>query len=190
VPSLATASLDAAERRALQRFVGLLRKRFTDDLDAVWLYGPRVRGEPPQDESELQLLVSLRHSSRSDRVTALELLWQAALAERATEATTRSGSPIEPRPSAGARSTTFSRARSSPTGSLSSPARGRAPELARRARARRLPSPEPRSGSAGQGAAGRAFPGRISAGLARVSAAAVLVEVDADDAHRQGGFHG
>jgi hypothetical protein len=38
VPSLATASLDAAERRALERFVGLLRKRFGEDLDAVWLY--------------------------------------------------------------------------------------------------------------------------------------------------------
>jgi hypothetical protein len=85
VPSLATASLDAAERRALQGFVGLLQERFADDLDAVWLYGPRVRGEPPQDESELQLLVLLRRSSRSDRVTALELLWQAALAERAAE---------------------------------------------------------------------------------------------------------
>jgi hypothetical protein len=85
VPSLATASLDAAERRALQRLVGLLRRRFAEELDAVWLYGPRVRGEAPQDESELQLLALLRHSSRGDRVTALELLWQAALAERATE---------------------------------------------------------------------------------------------------------
>jgi hypothetical protein len=85
VPSLATASLDAAERRALQRFVGLLRERFAEDLDAVWLYGPRVRGAPPQEEPELQLLVLLRRSSRSDRVTALELLWQAALAERAGE---------------------------------------------------------------------------------------------------------
>jgi hypothetical protein len=44
VPSLATASLDAAERRALQPFVGLLRDRFAEDLDAVWLYGPRARG--------------------------------------------------------------------------------------------------------------------------------------------------
>lgn len=83
--SLPTASLDAVERRALERFVGLLRNRFADDLDAVWLCGSRVRGERPQDESELQLLVLLRRSSRSDRVTALELLWQAALAERATE---------------------------------------------------------------------------------------------------------
>ena len=83
--SLATASIDAAERRALERFVGLLRKRFAEDLDAVWLYGPRVRGEPLQDESELQLLVLLRHSSRGDRVTALELLWQAALVEGASE---------------------------------------------------------------------------------------------------------
>jgi hypothetical protein len=85
VPSLATACLDAAERRALERFVGLLRTRFAEDLDAVWLYGPRVSGEPLQDESELKLMVLLRQSSRSDRVTALELLWQAALAERATE---------------------------------------------------------------------------------------------------------
>jgi hypothetical protein len=85
VPSLATASLDAAERRALQRFVGLLRDRFAEDLDAVWLYGPRARGERPHDESELHLLVLLRDSSRSDRVTALKLLWQAATAERATE---------------------------------------------------------------------------------------------------------
>jgi hypothetical protein len=85
VPSLATASVDAAERRALRRFVGLLRKRFADDLDAVWLYGSRVHGEAPRDESELQLLVLLRRSPRSDRVTALELLWQAALAERASE---------------------------------------------------------------------------------------------------------
>jgi hypothetical protein len=85
VPSLATASLDVAERRALRQFVGLLRKRFAEDLDAVWLYGPRVGGEPPQGESELQLLVLLRRSSRSDRVTALELLWHAALAERASE---------------------------------------------------------------------------------------------------------
>jgi hypothetical protein len=85
VASLATASLDAAERRALQRFVGLLRERFAQDLDAVWLYGPRVRGALLQDDAELKLLVLLRHSSRSDRVAALELLWQAALAEGATE---------------------------------------------------------------------------------------------------------
>ena len=85
VPSLATPSLAAAERRALERFVGLLRKRFAEDLDAVWLYGPLVRGEPPRDEAELKLLVLLRHSSRRDRVTALELLWQAALAEGASE---------------------------------------------------------------------------------------------------------
>jgi hypothetical protein len=66
--------------------VGLLRDRFAEDLDAVWLYGPRARGERPQDESELRLLVLLRNSSRSsNRMTALELLWQAALAERATE---------------------------------------------------------------------------------------------------------
>jgi hypothetical protein len=85
VPSLATARLEAAERRTLQRFVGLLRRRFTQDLDGVWLYGPRAHGERSEDESELRLLVLLRDSSRSDRVTALELLWRAATAEHATE---------------------------------------------------------------------------------------------------------
>jgi hypothetical protein len=85
VPSLATACLDAAERRTLQRFVHLVQERFAEDLDAVWLYGPRVREEHPQEEAELNVLVLLRDSSRSDRVTALELLWQAGLAERATE---------------------------------------------------------------------------------------------------------
>ena len=85
MPSLTTASLDATERRTLQRFVGLLRERFTEDLDAVWLYGPHARVERPQGESELQLLVRLRDSSRNDRVTALELPWHAAMAERASE---------------------------------------------------------------------------------------------------------
>jgi predicted nucleotidyltransferase len=85
VPSLPTASLDAAERRALQRFVGLLRERFAEDLEGVWLYGPRARGDRPREESELRLLVLLRDSSRRDRATALELLWEAALTEGATE---------------------------------------------------------------------------------------------------------
>jgi hypothetical protein len=85
VRALATASLDPAERRVLGRFVGLLQEKFAEELDAVWLYGPRARRERPQTQSELRLLVLLRHSSRSDRVTALELLWQAALAEQATE---------------------------------------------------------------------------------------------------------
>jgi hypothetical protein len=85
VRALATASLDDPERRALQRFMLLLRRKFAEDLDAVWLYGPRAFGERPQDESEVQLLVLLRDSSRGDRVTALELLWEAAMAERATE---------------------------------------------------------------------------------------------------------
>jgi hypothetical protein len=57
VPSLATASLDATERRALERFVDLLRERFAEGLEAVWLYGPRAGGARPQDESELRLLV-------------------------------------------------------------------------------------------------------------------------------------
>jgi hypothetical protein len=83
--SLATASLDAAERRGLRRLSVCCERGSPEGLDAVWLFGRRVRGEPLQDESELQLMVLLRHSSRSDRVTALELLWQAALAERALQ---------------------------------------------------------------------------------------------------------
>ena len=85
MPSLATASIDAAERRALERFVGLLRKRFAEDLDAVWLYGPRVRGEAPAGRVRASAAGVAAALVPRRRVTALELLWQAALVERATE---------------------------------------------------------------------------------------------------------
>ena len=83
VPALEIPSLDPAERRALERFVGLLRHRFSANLEAVLLFGLHADGEP--DGSKVRLLVLLEESSRSDRVAALELLWQAAVAERATE---------------------------------------------------------------------------------------------------------
>jgi hypothetical protein len=144
VRALATASLDDAERRALQRFVRLLRMKFAEDLDAVWLYRPRARGERPQDESELQLLVLLRDSSRGDRVTALELLWGAAMAERATES--YFSIRICDRASAERRRAMdeFLRREVEPNGIvLSSPAPGPcSAQLPKRARAKRLPSPD------------------------------------------------
>jgi len=43
-------------RRALER-LGLLREVQSEDLDAVWLYGPQTHGEHAQDETELRLLL-------------------------------------------------------------------------------------------------------------------------------------
>jgi hypothetical protein len=51
----------------------------------VALRAARARGEHPQTESDLRLLVLLRRSSLSDRVAALDLLWQAALVEQVPE---------------------------------------------------------------------------------------------------------
>jgi hypothetical protein len=160
VPSRATASLDAAGQRALQRFVGLLRKRFAEDLYAVRLYGPRVHGELQQGECELQLLVLLRHSSRSDRVTALELLWQAALAERASESYLSIRISDRASPERRRALDEFMAREIEPDGIALFARSGPAPvtEPAARPRAGRLTSPESRSRrSACQRLAGRAF---------------------------------
>jgi hypothetical protein len=143
------------------RFVGLLRKRFAEDLDAVWLYGPRVRGEAPQEESELQLTVLLRHSSRSDRVTALELLWQAALAEGATQSYFSIRIADRASPERRRAMDEFLAREVSSTGSLCSPAPGLRPAgLANRPRARRLPNPEYQK----RATTARGGPGALSGG--------------------------
>ncbi|MCP9486815.1 MAG: nucleotidyltransferase domain-containing protein [Gaiellaceae bacterium MAG52_C11] len=55
--TLARASLTDSERRALERLVPLLEEEFGDALHAVWLYGSRARGEPPHEESDIDLLI-------------------------------------------------------------------------------------------------------------------------------------
>jgi predicted nucleotidyltransferase len=55
--TLAEASLSAAERRVLDKFVELLKAELGDELDSVWLYGSRARGEAPHEESDIDLIV-------------------------------------------------------------------------------------------------------------------------------------
>jgi predicted nucleotidyltransferase len=57
VSALDRTSLAPEERRTLERFVELLRAEFGGDLRSVWLYGSRARGEPPHDESDVDVIV-------------------------------------------------------------------------------------------------------------------------------------
>jgi predicted nucleotidyltransferase len=60
VPALAEAALDKHERDLLNRLVAELVRVYADDLDGVWLYGSRARGERTHDESDIDLLVVTR----------------------------------------------------------------------------------------------------------------------------------
>lgn len=74
---LAAASLRPAERAALDAAVRRLREELGDDLYAVWLYGSRARGEPPHEESDVDLLVITRGGSR-DRERITWIVWDEA----------------------------------------------------------------------------------------------------------------
>jgi predicted nucleotidyltransferase len=60
------AALDQQERELLDRLVAELRRVYGDDLDGVWLYGSRARGERMHDESDVDVLVVTR-SPRDDK---------------------------------------------------------------------------------------------------------------------------
>jgi predicted nucleotidyltransferase len=79
--TIAEASLDASERRVVERFVELLRKEFGVDVRGVWLYGSRARGEHPHDESDVDLLVVLARESWRDHSRARRLAYEAAEVE-------------------------------------------------------------------------------------------------------------
>lgn len=81
--TLAGASLDQLERRTIERFVGLLKDRLGNELIAVWLYGSRARGEPPHDESDVDLIVITRGGD-ADRQAVHETMWRAATEEGAS----------------------------------------------------------------------------------------------------------
>jgi predicted nucleotidyltransferase/uncharacterized protein (UPF0332 family) len=74
--SLATASLSEIERRALDRFVELLKRELGPDLRAVWLFGSRARGEPRRDWSDVDLLVVTTRGP-ADRTRVWELAHEA-----------------------------------------------------------------------------------------------------------------
>jgi uncharacterized protein (UPF0332 family)/predicted nucleotidyltransferase len=77
--TLAQTSLTDVERRVVERFIRLLSGELGDELLAVWLYGSRARGERPQEDSDVDLLVIAEREPDSDRL--LELLHEAADAE-------------------------------------------------------------------------------------------------------------
>jgi len=78
MPTLAEASLTDAERRTLDRFVELLREELGDELRSVWLYGSRARGEPPHEESDVDLIVVTEHAGWNETTPIYRLLEQAA----------------------------------------------------------------------------------------------------------------
>ena len=75
------ASLSAAERRTVRRFVALLRDALGSQLRAVWLYGSRARGEARGPDSDVDLLVIATGDVAGRQRLALELSEAAALAE-------------------------------------------------------------------------------------------------------------
>jgi predicted nucleotidyltransferase len=58
--TIAGASLTSGEREALERFVSALVAALGDDVDAVWLYGSRARGEQPHAESDIDVIILTR----------------------------------------------------------------------------------------------------------------------------------
>lgn len=78
---LEDASLSPAERRVLERFVGVLERELGDDLRGVWLYGSRARGEHPHPDSDVDLLVVSPRASWDDLGAVIRWLDEAARAE-------------------------------------------------------------------------------------------------------------
>ncbi len=70
----ADATLDERERAVLERFVRALVDEYGDELDAVWLYGSRARGERAHDESDVDVLVITR--GRRDDSALIPTLWR------------------------------------------------------------------------------------------------------------------
>lgn len=79
---LASASLAPHERRTVEHLVERLREEMGADLLAVWLYGSRARGEPPHDESDIDMLaIAEGGHERYDSMWVVKLIHQVADAE-------------------------------------------------------------------------------------------------------------
>ena len=76
--ALADTSLSATERRVLDRFVRLLEDEYGDDLRSVWLFGSRARGEQPEPESDVDVLVVATRASLDDHLRVTKLMDRAA----------------------------------------------------------------------------------------------------------------
>ncbi len=78
---LAPASLTHVERRVVERLVELLRDELGSDLQAIWLYGSRARGETPHTESDVDLMVIADGGDRRYGMRAIKLVNEVADAE-------------------------------------------------------------------------------------------------------------
>lgn len=78
MPTLSEASLTEPERRTLDCFVELLREELGDELKSIWLYGSRARGEPPREESDVDLIVVAERADWEGRSPIYRLLTRAA----------------------------------------------------------------------------------------------------------------
>jgi predicted nucleotidyltransferase len=76
--TLAHASLTDLERKALEAVVHELGDRLGPSLRSIWLYGSRARGEPPHDESDVDLLVVLDERSRDADRRVYDAVWHGA----------------------------------------------------------------------------------------------------------------
>jgi predicted nucleotidyltransferase len=71
---LADASLRADERVLLDRYVQELRLRLGDALHGVWLFGSRARGEEPDGDSDIDLIVFVDDASWDGRMGVRRVL--------------------------------------------------------------------------------------------------------------------
>jgi len=83
--TLAETSLTQTERRVVDRIVVALRDDLGDELDAIWLYGSRARGEPPREESDVDLIVLIHEPSPERARRVYRSVWDAKAAEDAWE---------------------------------------------------------------------------------------------------------
>jgi predicted nucleotidyltransferase len=80
VPELDRASLDRPRRRALESLIAELRAELGEELIALWLYGSRARGEAPDPESDIDLLLVTRRGDEDWR-RAYRVLYEVAEGE-------------------------------------------------------------------------------------------------------------
>jgi len=76
--ALAETSLAADELLLIERFAKELRLRLNGELHDVWLFGSRARGEPPSQESDVDVLVLVDDASWDGRMRVRRMLDDAA----------------------------------------------------------------------------------------------------------------
>jgi predicted nucleotidyltransferase len=77
--TLTQSSLLPDEQALIELFVAELEGSLEEELHAVWLFGSRARGEPPSEESDVDLLVLVDDASWDGRMRVRGLLDQAAV---------------------------------------------------------------------------------------------------------------